>query len=208
MSYYSEVKYQAKDDLWFESLYFNRWFKDNPGPILDIGCSTGNFIATHPEIIEGIEIDQDALKICRERNLRVRALDADKDLSSLPADYYNGVYAKQIIEHLESPADFLRQIKRILKSGGKAVILTPNCPYALKKFFWNDPTHKHPLTKQDLKNLAISAGFAKMKISEDFRCFPGLGRLMRLGHLSPCLVRRLQDIICWRGLSLILEVEK
>ncbi|MDP2709109.1 MAG: class I SAM-dependent methyltransferase [bacterium] len=208
MSHYSEIQYKKKENLWFENLYFDRWFKDIRGPILDIGCATGNFIATHPEIIEGAEIDEDSLKICRERGLKVRRLDANKEMKNLPGDYYGGVYAKQIIEHLDSPLDFLIEIKRILRPGGKAVILTPNCPYALKKYFWQDPTHKHPLTREDLRGLALKAGFKEIKIEEDFRCFPGLGKLMRIFNLKPELMRQIQKIPGIKGLSLILAVKK
>lgn len=208
MSHYSEIQYKQKNDLWFENLYFNRWFKDIAGPILDIGCATGNFMATHPEMIEGAEIDQDSLKICQQRGLKVKQLDANKEMPTLPGDYYNGVYAKQIIEHLDSPLNFLIEIRRILKPGGRAVVLTPNCPYALKKYFWQDPTHKHPLTREDLKNLALKAGFSQIKIEEDFRCFSGLGRLMRLFRISPETVRWIQKIMGIRGLSLILVLEK
>lgn len=208
MSHYSEIQYKKKDNLWFENFYFNRWFKDVSAPILDIGCATGNFIATHPDIIEGVEIDEDSLKICLERGLKVKKLNVDKEMRNLPSDYYGGVYAKQIIEHLDSPLDFLSEIRRILKSGGRAIILTPNCPYALKKYFWQDPTHKHPLTREDLQGLAVKAGFSQIIIKEDFRCFPGLGKLMRLFGLSPEMIKFAQSILGIRGLSLILDVKK
>lgn len=209
MSHYSSVQYKRKDNLWFEDLYFNRWFKNNPGPILDIGCATGNFIATHPEIIEGLEIDEDSLKICAERHLKVKKADANRDLTSLPSDYYQGVYAKQIIEHLNSPLDFLCQVKRILRPGGKAVILTPNCPFAVAKgIFWLDKTHQHPLTREDLLALAAKVEFSQVAVSEDFRCFPGLGFLMRLAGLSPETVSRWERFLGVRGLSLIMVLIK
>lgn len=169
---------------------------------MDIGCATGNFIATHPEIIEGVEVDEDSLKICQERGLRVKKLDVDKEMKSLPSDYYGGVYAKQIIEHLDSPPDFLQEIKRILKPSGRAIILTPNCPYALKKYFWQDPTYKHLLTRQDLESLVAKAGFSQIKIEEDFRCFLGLGRLMRLFRIKPEVVRLIQKKLGIRGVIL------
>lgn len=208
MSYYSEIQYKKKQNLWFENFYFNRWFKNNSGPILDIGCNTGNFIATHPEIISGIDNDEDALKICRERGFNAQKIDVERDLGQLPSNFYTGVYAKQVIEHLEDASNFVKHIRRILKPGGKAVILTPNCPYALNRFFWDDYTHKRPLTKISLRNLAFDAGFSKIEIYTDFRCFPGLGRLIRTFHFTPEFIARVQRILFIQGLSLIMELEK
>ncbi|HRY52913.1 MAG TPA: class I SAM-dependent methyltransferase [Candidatus Portnoybacteria bacterium] len=211
MSYYSDKKYKEKSkqkDLWFERLYFDRWFKDNQGPILDIGSATGNFMAVKPEIFEGIEKDKDSVEIARRRGLKVFEMDIEKDINTLPAEKYQGVYAKQVIEHLNDPLNFLKEIKRILKPGGRAVIYTPNCPYMLNKSFWDDYTHKRPFTRPALKRIAYDAGFEKFFVYEDFRCFPRLGGLMRLLHLSPAAVARFQRIFFIRGLSLILVLEK
>jgi len=208
MSYYSEKQYKPKEDLWFENFYFNRWFKKNHGPILDIGCATGNFIATHPDIIEGIDFDDDCLKECHDRGFKAEKVDITKKFDQIPNDKYRGVYAKQVIEHLENPLHFMKNIHRILKNGGKAVILTPNCPYALNKFFWDDYTHVRPLTKNSLERLALDSGFKKIKIYTDFRCFPGLGFIIRKFELSPKTISRIQNIFFINGLSLILEVKK
>jgi len=211
MSYYSAKKYAPKlnsEELWFEELYFNRWFKGFSGPILDIGCATGNFIFLAPEIIEGIDIDEDALEIARNRGFRVNKIDVEKEMNLLVGEKYEGVWAKQIIEHLNDPLNFLKEIRRILKVGGKAILYTPNCPYMLNKSFWDDYTHKRPFTKAALYMIAYDAGFRKIKIYEDFRCFPGVGRLMRLFHILPATVTKIQRIFFIRGLSLILSVEK
>jgi len=210
MSYFSEQEYKAKrsGDLWLEKLYFDRWFKNFDEPILDIGCATGNFIAVAPEKIEGIEVDGDCLKIAKERGFSVRQINADREMHILESDKYQGVYAKHVIEHLERPLNFLNEIKRILKLGGKAIILTPNCPYMLERGFWDDYTHRRPFTKRSLEMIAFDAGFMNVKIYEDFRCFPGLGRLMRLLNVKPKTVRFLQSLIGIRGLSLILELTK
>lgn len=208
MSYYSKEQYKPKENIWFENYYFDRWFKNNPGPILDLGCATGNFMATHPDIIEGLEKDEDSLKICRERGLRVKKIDVASELGQLPSDHYSGIYAKQLIEHLSEPLVFMKHIHRILKGGGRAVILTPNCPYALNKFFWDDYTHRRPFTKESLKRVALDAGFKKMKIYTDFRCFIGLGRLIRMFNLSPAFISKTQKLFFINGLSLILELEK
>ena len=128
MSYYSEKEYRAKekDDIWFETLYYNRWFKDIKGPILDIGCATGNFIAVRPDQIEGIDIDEDSLGIARKKGYKVEKMNAEGELGKIASGYYQGVYAKHVIEHLNDPLLFIKEVKRILALGGKAIISTPN----------------------------------------------------------------------------------
>jgi SAM-dependent methyltransferase len=207
MSYYSEVSY-ANRDPWFMRLYFNRWFKDMHGPILDVACSVGHFIAVKPDIIEGIDKDEDSLGKARERGFKVQRIDIDAgEMSTLPADHYEGVMASQIIEHLQYPFEFMQEIHRVLKPGGLAVILTPNIPHMLPHF-WDDHTHKHPFTGRALNMIARDAGFSEIKVQEDFRTMPLLGRLMRTFNLSPDIVARFQHFFGIRGTSLILEVRK
>ncbi|PJE57917.1 MAG: hypothetical protein COU81_03575 [Candidatus Portnoybacteria bacterium CG10_big_fil_rev_8_21_14_0_10_36_7] len=207
MTYYSEKKYAKKDDLWFERFCFNRWFEHVSAPILDIGCATGNFVAVNPGIIEGIDIDKDSLKIAMERGLNARYLDAEK-MNNLSSNHYNGIFAKQVIEHLDNPLEFMKQIHRVLKPGGRAVLLTPNCPWALRKFFWDDYTHKQPFTLKSLKTISQDSGFSKLKISYEYRSFPGLGWLFRNLKLHPDRVAQFQNLIGIKSLALILIVEK
>lgn len=211
MSYFSDKEYKRKDgreELWFDELYFNRWFKDMKGPILDVGCATGNFIAVKPEVMEGVDIDDDSIAIARERGFKVEKVEADKPMTVLKDNAYEGVYVKHVIEHLREPLLFFKEIKRILKPGGKAVLLTPNCPYALTRMFYDDYTHQRPFTKNSLNMICYDAGFAKVKIYEDFRCFPGLGRIMRTFGIRPDTVRRIEDFLFVRGLALIVEITK
>ena len=102
----------------------------------------------------------------------------------------------------------MKHINRILKKGGKAVILTPNCPYALNHFFWDDYTHKRPLTKISLERLALDSGFKKFKIYTDFRCFKGLGFLIRKFNFSPYFISKIQKLFFIQGLTLIIELKK
>lgn len=208
MSYYADTQYKVKEDVWFETVYFDRWFTTDGGPILDVGCATGNFIETHPDVIEGVEYDEDCLAECKKRGLSVTRLDVVNELETLPEGKYAGVYAKQIIEHVPNPLYFLKHLRRSLKEGGTLVVLTPNCPYALSRFFWDDYTHVRPLTKVSLRRLALDAGFTDFDIYEDFRCFKGLGRLMRIFGLTPAQVSSVQRFLRIPGLSLILEARK
>ncbi len=87
--------------------------KQNTPRILDIGCSNNKVAGTI-----GIDIDPKS--------------DADyhHDLNVYPypleENSVDKVFAKHIIEHLEDPRAFLREIYRILKPGGTAFVETPH----------------------------------------------------------------------------------
>ncbi|HEY4489338.1 MAG TPA: class I SAM-dependent methyltransferase [Candidatus Paceibacterota bacterium] len=207
MSYYSDVSYASRDP-WFMRLYFNRWFKETKGPILDVACSVGHFIAIAPNQIEGIDKDEDSLRKARAQGFNVRRIDIDKgEMSTLPGGHYEGVYASQIIEHLAHPLSFMKEIHRVLTPGGRAVILTPNIPYMLPHF-WDDYTHIRPFTKAALTMIARDAGFVDVNVREDFRTMPLLGRLMRAFSLPADAVARVQHVLGIRGTSLILLARK
>ena len=190
------------------TLYYNRWFRNMTGPILDVACAAGDFIAVKPDIVEGFDIDEDNLRRARQKGFKVRRIDIDNgEMSQLQNDMYEGVMASQVIEHLDHPKELLLQIKRILKPNGKAIILTPNFPHNAD-LFWDDYTHKRPFTRKALRMIAYDAGFSDVHISEDFRCMPGMGWLMRSFRISPDALGRMQRLVFIRGTSWILELKK
>lgn len=53
-------------------------------------------------------------------------LDEDFAARLLPAGSLDGIFAVEIIEHLENPRHFLRQCHRLLSPGGRLLLSTPN----------------------------------------------------------------------------------
>lgn len=51
------------------------------------------------------------------------------DRVPLDAGTVDAIYANQVIEHIINPIDFLKEIKRVLKPGGTAILTTPNIRY-------------------------------------------------------------------------------
>ena len=99
--------------------------------ILDAGCGEGygsNLLAEVATKVIGVDISQEAIRHAREKysreNLHYYVMDAvNMDFAD---NTFDVIISFQVIEHLNNPLKFLKEIKRILKKGGWAIISTPN----------------------------------------------------------------------------------
>jgi len=210
--YYTDIQYSehlpenAKQDL--NLLFFKSFLKDSQ-KILDIGCSKGRFIEIDPQRIEGIDMDKKALEICKKKGFRVKYCDISKGLP-FKNESFDAVFFSQVIEHLEDPLFVMKEIHRILKKGGRLVVVTIDYKITHHKGengFWSDYTHKTPFIKESLDRIAYNAGFDKHRVYH----FPGKGfrNLMRKGKLSKEKWINIQkSSLVWRGQDLILEAIK
>ncbi|MAG91777.1 hypothetical protein CMO83_03820 [Candidatus Woesearchaeota archaeon] len=203
MSHYSEKHYIPSKE--FDRFYYNLFFKKGD-KILDIGCSTGNFIVQDSKNIIGIDIDMDAIKIARKRS--VNAIH-QKNPKKLPFrnETFNNVHSRHVLEHLEEPLGFMKEIARVLKKNGRLILFTdkPN------KHFWDDYTHVQPHTKKSLEQLACDAGFRRFKLYD----FPlkgifGVGFLFKYKIISARLAKRIYYLCgkIFKQDGLILEAVK
>lgn len=90
------------------------------GKILDVGCNYGNF---HKLVMErgecyGLDIEV--------TNYKENMIKGDAHFLPFKNGSFDSVFAGEVIEHLTSPAIFLKEIERVLKRGGCAVITIPN----------------------------------------------------------------------------------
>jgi 2-polyprenyl-3-methyl-5-hydroxy-6-metoxy-1,4-benzoquinol methylase len=90
-----------------------------------------------------------------------------------PAESFDIVYAKEVIEHLPHPADFLRQIFSILKQGGRLWLSTPNYGFFLLPLLENTFLEVVArLSGFTRKNIHPSKfGPAKLKSALESQCF-------------------------------------
>lgn len=75
---------------------------------------------------------------------------------TLPTDYFDVVFAGDVIEHLDDPRNLFEEAKRVLKKGGFFAITTPDGevkPYAAS------PEHVWLFTHEDMDNLYMDNGF-------------------------------------------------
>lgn len=101
----------------------------NPGKLLDIGCSTGDwglFWQARGWQSSGIDIDREHLRIAKERGIDARFCDLNSELMPFDSATFDLVFAGEVIEHLVDTDGFLREIQRCCKPGGHLLLTTPN----------------------------------------------------------------------------------
>jgi len=103
----------------------------HPRRVLDVGCGTGRMLTwplaqAHPEA-RFLGIDADARSIDYARAACVAPNLEFERLAELPADRrFELIIASEVIEHVEAPAAFLRDLRKWLAPGGRVVLTVPN----------------------------------------------------------------------------------
>jgi SAM-dependent methyltransferase len=157
--------------------------------ILDVGCGTGANLQMLAEfgVAEGVDVSAEALEFCRARGLgRVRQGAAE----SLPYEdaQFDLVTGLDVVEHLDDDVAGLREMFRVLRPGGRALLFVPAF-----MFLWgvqDDVSHhRRRYTLAELKDKLSEAGLTVERASYANITFfaPILfGRvLMRLTGLRP-----------------------
>jgi 2-polyprenyl-3-methyl-5-hydroxy-6-metoxy-1,4-benzoquinol methylase len=142
-------------------------------PILDVGCGRGEWLEVlreHQLHGAGIDLNRVVLAMCRERGLPAMESEAIAHLRSLSEGSLGAVTAFHVIEHLELTQllDLLDETKRVLKPGGVAIFETPNPNnmFVSSRYFYLDPTHRHPIPPLLGRFLAEARGFERVEILE------------------------------------------
>jgi O-antigen chain-terminating methyltransferase len=135
--------------------------------VLEIGCGRGEFLELLREdgvTARGVDLDLDMVLYCREKGLDVVQADALAYLEAIPDDSLGGVFAAQVVEHLETAAmtRLVRLCHRKLQPGGVLVLetLNPECLSVLYRWFWMDLSHVRLVHAQTLQFLVESHGFS------------------------------------------------
>jgi SAM-dependent methyltransferase len=71
-------------------------------------------------------------------------------LNGLATDTYDSVFSFQVIEHIQDDVLFLKEIHRVMRPGGIAMITTPNRKMSLSR----NPWHIREYLSNELKQLA------------------------------------------------------
>jgi SAM-dependent methyltransferase len=124
------------------------------GNLLEVGCGEGRGIDwLLPKINHYSAIDKIAPVV---EQLKLKYPQGNFTSGNIPPlsgyaeNTFDSIVSFQVIEHIQDDRLFLKEIHRVLKPGGLALITTPNRPMSLSR----NPWHIREYTPSELTNLA------------------------------------------------------
>jgi SAM-dependent methyltransferase len=136
------------------------------GQLLDVGCGGGHFLARMRNLgwqVRGVEPDVEAVRLARG-HFDLNVFHGTLADARFPANEFDAVTMNHVIEHALDPVDLLRECRRVLKPGGRLVVVTPNARSLGRHRFgrawrgWEPPRHLFLFTPKTLRLSAERAG--------------------------------------------------
>ena len=142
-----------------------------PGRWLDVGCSTGSFVAAAGAAgheAEGLDISLEAVEIAREHGLAAhhgRVEDFE------PTRPYDTVTAFDVLEHSVDPRAFVKRLHGWLVAGGSLVLALPDVASIYPKllmrshwfYYWPDE-HLFYFDRRTIRRLLGEEGFEVARV--------------------------------------------
>lgn len=177
--YFRSIRENAFQRFWHRRRFreVRKLIEPTRGRILDVGCADGVFTNVIREAAQAEEaIGMDALEESVDwanrhwrgrKGLSFRVGDAH----ALPFrdGHFDAAFAMEVLEHVVDPLQALREIRRVLRPGGYAVLLVPSDNLLFRIIWWGwtrtrgriwDDTHIQSFRGDTLPGLAREAGLA------------------------------------------------
>ena len=123
---YAEIL--ANWDERFYSKFSDALRPDRSGArVLDVGCGVGQVVARLTAAgleAHGVDVAEPNIAKARQFSDRCRLYDGRQ--LPYPDNYFAAVGALNVLEHVEAPEDFIREVVRVTEPGGRIVVSSPN----------------------------------------------------------------------------------
>ena len=136
------------------------------GRLLDIGCGVGDFLLQVKKLgweVMGVEPSEQAANIAQSRLgfTPLKPIDYEK----LPDQSFDVITMWHVLEHVDDLKSQTKELKRLLRPGGRLVIALPNyqsfdCQYYNDKWAaWDVPRHLNHFTQDCLQGILNANDF-------------------------------------------------
>ena len=155
------------------------------GDVLEVGCGEGrgiDLLTRNARSFTAVDKLRPVIESLREKHPAARLMSMNiPPLTGLADNAYDLVVSFQVIEHIQDDELFLREIHRVLKPGGTALLTTPNRKLSLTR----NPWHIREYLPNELQQLA-----QKVFASAETKGITGNEKVMRYYEENKKSVRR------------------
>jgi SAM-dependent methyltransferase len=122
------AQFLAAWDPGFYAKYADTLKPAKPGArVLDVGCGVGQVVARLSEAgFEAYGVDVSEPNIARAKRFCPRCQIYDGKILPFPDQHFASAGALNVLEHVEEPEAFIRELVRVTAVGGKVVLSSPN----------------------------------------------------------------------------------
>ena len=188
-----------------------------PGNLLEVGCGNGDFLAAAVQSgwqAVGIDFDEKAIAVAKAREMSgITASVGDLYSHEFVNGAFDAIVMNNVVEHLPDPPQVFKECHRILKDGGRLVMITPNIDalgFTIYGRHWRGleiPRHLYIFNGTALRSFAKKAGFRQITV------FSSIGEYMHEAsaeialksgatiHANPAKLRRKAALLNLLGQS-------
>ena len=158
----------------------------NRKQVLDIGSGWGHLLVHFSTSSVGLNNQEEQIEFCSRMDLNVCHRDVEKD-SLQDLGTFDVILCSHIIEHLVSPAGFLKKLKRLLNPGGVIILIVPSMAssgfgQSASKLILGSPAgysegHLYGFTAQSMELMIRAAGYRTVEAGTFLSRFSLLNKL-------------------------------
>lgn len=165
-----------------KEIYTNKYFGGSISPVfnrlkylynnkrvLDLACGDGEYLANFSKSSVGVDISEKNINFCKKRGLNVLYANLNNELPFFD-NSFDVIYASNIIEHVESPFNFLRECRRIIKKDGYIILCVPNeqsLIHLIYPYFDQEGKHLYAFTLNNIRALLAASKLSEYNIVAD-----------------------------------------
>ena len=142
--------------------------------VLDVGCGNGALVTAtmaKGSVAAGLDASRAVVLAASAITAKHAFLQASATHLPFKDHSLDRLVTQHLIEHLHDPSSAVKEWHRVLRSGGRLVVLTPNARYPDPQIF-DDPTHVRIFEPTSLREVLTAGGFHVISVRT---IFPYLG---------------------------------
>lgn len=176
--------------------------KSSRGRLLDLGCGAGDYLEAvsfyRPEWqLYGLDWSRQAIDEAKKRKIKARFIIGDVQRLPFANNRFDMVLSVDLLEHVDSPEQVLKEIFRVLKPKGKLQLFVPieanliSIEGWLIKLGWRAKEiyagHIHQFSKPEITKKLIARGFKLLRVSWEGQL---IYQLAEIGYFFALSLRR------------------